>query len=232
MLFPAKAISKVPAFFTNYCEKDNEDCMYTVAIMKAWKPVHWPNCGWYLDCPLKSFLASEIVLQDTLEPRLKGMVLAPAKVPTKDPARKGKKRKLVKVQESIVVEDDVTMDEVPIAAAEEHNPSLVCSEVLLDVPSSSNISPRMPARTCKNSWSQKVLPSNTQVFESPPKRRNVMRNILPQTMQTTSSEFILNNCFVRIVQEKQKNKAWPQAYEDIMSFLSKVSYFVLLSILF
>lgn len=231
MLFPAKAISKVPAFFTNYCEKDSEDCMYTVAIMKAWKPIHWPNCGWYLDCPLKSPPASEIVLRDTLEPGLKGMVLASAKVPTEDPARKGKKRKLVKVQESITVEDDVTMDEVPIAAAEEQNPSLVRSEVLLDVPSPSNIFAQMPARTRKKSQSQKVLPSNTQVFESPPKRRDVMRNLLPLSVQTRCSELILNNCFVRIVQEKQKNKVWPQVYEDIMSFLSKVSYFVLLSIL-
>ena len=167
MLFPAKAISKVPAFFTNYQEKDNEDCMYTVAIMKAWKPVHWPNCGWYLDCPVKSPPASEIVLRDSLEPALKGMVCAPGKVPTEDPAKKTKKRKLVKVQESITVEDDDTMDEVPIAVAEEQIPSLVRSEVLFDVPSSSNISGQMPTRTRQKSQLQKVLPSNTQVCKSP-----------------------------------------------------------------
>ena len=154
--------------------------------MKAWKPVHWPNCGWYLDCPLKSPPASEIVLRNTLEPALKGMVLAPAIAPTEDPAKKTKKRKLVKVQESISDEDDVIMDEVPIAVGEEQNPSLVRSEVLLDVPSSSNISVQMPARTRQKSQLQKVLPSNTQVCESPPKRRNVMRNILPQSVKTTS----------------------------------------------
>ena len=119
VLFPAKAISKVPAFFTNYHEKDSEDCMYTAAIMKAWKPVHWPNCGWYLDCPLKSPPASEIVLRDSLQLALKAMVFAPAKVLTEGPAKKTKKRKLVKVQEGIVVDDDVTMDEVLLTIAEE-----------------------------------------------------------------------------------------------------------------
>jgi hypothetical protein len=53
VLFPKKALSRTPAFFAAYLDKDNDDFMFTEAILKAWDPVHLPTCRWYLDCPLK-----------------------------------------------------------------------------------------------------------------------------------------------------------------------------------
>jgi transcription initiation factor IIF auxiliary subunit len=223
VLFPVKAISKAPAFFTNYQDKGSDDCMYTEAIMKAWNPVHWPSCGWYMDCPLKNPPTSEIVLRETLQPALKGKVHAPIKIPREDLTKKARKRKPAKAPESINIEEDDIMveDQIPTHVHEKEMP--------FDVPSSSNIEEEMPAtkrqKLATQSRLQKVMPSNTGVFDSPPKRRS-MRNILPQPTKASCSELILNDSFLRIVQEKQKKKAWPQPYEDIMSFLSKVRYFL------
>jgi hypothetical protein len=75
LLFPKKALSKTPAFFVAYLDKDSEDCMFTEAILKAWDPVHLPTCGWYLDCP-----SSEVTLRKSLEPALKGQITSTPKV--------------------------------------------------------------------------------------------------------------------------------------------------------
>jgi hypothetical protein len=40
VLFSKKALSRTPAFFVTYLDKDSEDCMFTEAILKAWDPVH------------------------------------------------------------------------------------------------------------------------------------------------------------------------------------------------
>jgi len=71
VLFPAYGISKSPAFFINYKDRDSESSMYTQGILKLWSTIHLEACGWYLDCPLKKPPSFEIVLRDSLEPSLK-----------------------------------------------------------------------------------------------------------------------------------------------------------------
>ena len=47
VLFPKKALSRIPAFFAAYLDKDTEDCMFTEAILKAWDSVYLPTSRWY-----------------------------------------------------------------------------------------------------------------------------------------------------------------------------------------
>ena len=70
VLLPRKAISKVPPFFPNYLDTDSPDSMFTPAILKAWDPIHFQHCGWYLDCPLKKPPPFDIALRDSIQPLL------------------------------------------------------------------------------------------------------------------------------------------------------------------
>ena len=70
IIFPRKDTSKVPAFFANYLDITNIECMYINAILKAWDPVHHKRCGWYIDCPPKKTLAFDVAMRDKLQPNL------------------------------------------------------------------------------------------------------------------------------------------------------------------
>ena len=70
VLLPRKAISKVPAFFPNYLDIESPDSMFTPAIIKAWDPIHFQQCGWYLDCPVKKPPPFDIALRDSIQPLL------------------------------------------------------------------------------------------------------------------------------------------------------------------
>jgi hypothetical protein len=70
VLLPRKAISKVPAFFPNYLDIQSHDSMFTPAIIKTWNPVHFQQCGWYLDCPVKKAPPLDIALRDSIQPLL------------------------------------------------------------------------------------------------------------------------------------------------------------------
>lgn len=70
VLLPRKAISKVPPFFPNYLDIGSPDSMFTPAILKSWDPIHFQQCGWYLDCPLKKPPQFDITLRDSIQPLL------------------------------------------------------------------------------------------------------------------------------------------------------------------
>ena len=70
VLLPKKAISKVPAFFPNYLDIESPDSMFTPAIIKTWDPIHFQQCGWYLDCPLKKPPPFDLALRDSIQPLL------------------------------------------------------------------------------------------------------------------------------------------------------------------
>jgi hypothetical protein len=73
VLFPAHAISKSSAFFTDYKDTESKSSIYTEGILKSWSPIHLGTCAWYLDCPLKKPPSNEIALCDSLEPSLKSI---------------------------------------------------------------------------------------------------------------------------------------------------------------
>jgi hypothetical protein len=93
VLFPHQAISKLPAFFTNYKDMESEDSMFTRGILNSWNTVHLETCGWYLDCPFRKPPTFEIALRDSLEPSLKTNEPTRPVSSTKDASKKTKEPK-------------------------------------------------------------------------------------------------------------------------------------------
>ena len=70
VLLPMKAISKVPVFSPNYLDIESPDSMFTPAIIKAWDPIHFQQCRWYLDCPVKKPPPFDLTLRNSIQPLL------------------------------------------------------------------------------------------------------------------------------------------------------------------
>jgi hypothetical protein len=66
-----------------------------------------------------------------------------------------------------------------------------------------------------------VPSSNVSTFQLLPKLKDMALVPLPISSSFTSSEFIFNDSFVRMVEEKQHTKVWPKYY-DIVAFITKV----------
>ena len=62
---PRKVVFKVPSFSPNYLDIKSHDSMFTLTIIKTWDPIHFHQCGWYLDCP--SFLEETSFLWHCIE---------------------------------------------------------------------------------------------------------------------------------------------------------------------
>jgi hypothetical protein len=72
-----------------------------------------------------------------------------------------------------------------------------------------------------------LVPTSSPIFELPPKLKGMRSTLAPLSTNHTSSDLILNDSFVRIIEEKKKNGTFGVPYENIVAFLSKVSLFVL-----
>ena len=70
VLLPRNAISKVPIFPPNYLDIESPNSMFTPAIIRTWDPIHFQQCGWYLDCPVKKPPPFDIALRDSIQPIL------------------------------------------------------------------------------------------------------------------------------------------------------------------
>jgi hypothetical protein len=218
VLFPAQAISKSPAFFTNYKDIESESSMYTQGILKSWSTVHLEACGWYLDCPLKKPPSFEIALHDSLEPSLKSFEPThpsniandtskkPKEPKPKQPQQKEPKRKTILVDDS---DEDTNVMEAPVfhSADVSSSPIQPLAKRLRE-----DLTATMPI----------VMPTAIVGFITPPKRRSMLATTRLPSRSTSSMEMIINDSFVRIVEEKTLTKSWPAAYDDILTFLSKV----------
>jgi hypothetical protein len=67
-----------------------------------------------------------------------------------------------------------------------------------------------------------VPSSNVSTFELLPKLKGMALIPPPISSSSASSEFILNDSFVRMVEEKKHTNVWPKYYDDIVEFLTKV----------
>ena len=120
VILPRKAISKVPAFFPNYLEIKSPDSMFTPAIRKTWDPIHFQQCGWYLDCLVKKPPPFDIAIRDFLQPLLSSSAAAVPgeesptplhggssriKTATKGSRPRGLKRKAIELVEEPMDED-------------------------------------------------------------------------------------------------------------------------------
>jgi hypothetical protein len=209
VLFSKNALSRTPTFFAAYLDKDSEDCMFTEATLKAWDPVHLPTCGWYLDCPLKRPPSSEVTLRESLEPTLKGQIASTPKIQTKDSVKKDGKRKKsipeakkstpkakkstpVATNSDVVIEVASILEDVETSTINLASPSIMKE----DEPSAKRLR-RTPMTQIVS-----VPSSNVSTFELLPKLKGMALIPLPISSSSTSSEFILNDSFVRMVEEK------------------------------
>ena len=208
VLFPAKAISKSPIFLANYLDIESEECMFTEGIMKSWDPVHFEKCGWYLDCPLKSPPTFDIALRDSIQPALKGITKIVPSIMDGDAAKMPKKRKSKPKRPILLIHD--SDEDAPIQSS--------LNNLVVTEPSSSNLEAMF--HTSKR---QKTTPSPT--LDMPPKLRGMMNILPPLPTNHTSSDLILNDSFVRIIEDKKQIGTFRAPYDDIVAFLSKVSSF-------
>jgi hypothetical protein len=222
VLFPKKALFRTPAFFAAYLDKDSEDFMFTEAILKAWDPVHLPTCGWYLDCPLKKLPSSEVTLRESLELALKGQIASIPKIQAKDYVKKGGKRKKstpeakksipVATNSDVVIEVASILEDVETSTINLVSPSIMKE----DEPSTKQLRPTPLTQVVS------VPSSNVSTFELLSKLKGMALVPPPISSSSTSSKFILNDSFVRMVEEKQHTKVWPKCYDNIVAFLTKV----------
>jgi hypothetical protein len=208
VLFPTHAISKSPAFFTDYKDTESENSMYTQGILKSWSLVHLETCAWYLDCPLKKPPSNEIALHDSLEPSLKsiepawpgGVAKDTSKKPKdpkpkdpkpKDPKPKEPKRKAIIVDDS---DEDTTVMEAP---------ALYSADV-----TSSPVQPLAKRLREDPTATTPTVKLTTMVgFVTPPKRRSMSATTWLLSRSTSSMEMIIDDSFIRIVEEKSLTKS-------------------------
>ncbi len=92
------------------------------------------------------------------------------------------------------------------------------NNLVVTEPSSSNLEAIFPA-----SKRQKTTPSPS--FDMPPKFKGMMDIVPTLPVNHTSSDLILNDSFVRIIDDKKQTCTFRAPYDDIVAFLSKVSSF-------
>jgi hypothetical protein len=214
ILFPAHAVTKSPAFFSDYKDTESENNMYTQGILKSWSKVHLETCAWYLNCPLKKPPSGEITLRDSLEPSLKNCEATHPILVAKDTAKKQKEPKPKEPKRKAIIVDDSdedidVMDQIPPV----HQIAVITSP---KQPPNKRLREDPPATLSI------VKPAPIVGFVTPPKRRSMLAITGLSSRSSSSMEMIINDSFVRIVEEKTLTKSWPAAYDDILSFLTKV----------
>jgi hypothetical protein len=115
VLFFAQAISKFPAFFTNYKDMESEDSMYTQGILNSWNTVHLETCAWYLDFPLKKPTSFDIALCDSLEPSIGNNEPIRSVSSAKDASKKTKEPKLKEPKRKAIIVNDSNEDTIVLA---------------------------------------------------------------------------------------------------------------------
>jgi hypothetical protein len=241
VLFPNKALARTPAFFATYLDNNSEDCMFTEAILKAWDLVHFPTCGWYLDYPLKRPPSSEVSLRESLEPALIGQITSVPKAQTKAFVKKGGKRKKstpeakkstpetkkstpeakTSTRADVVVDLATLPEDLEASTVNIANPSIMKK----DEPLAKRLRPTPVTQL------DSVPSSNVSTFELLPKLKG-MAFTPPISRSSTSLEFILNDSFVRMAEEKQHTGLWPKCFDDIVAFLTKVLILISVSLFF
>jgi hypothetical protein len=78
---------------------------------------------------------------------------------------------------------------------------------------------------------ESVPSSNVSTFELLSKLKG-MALTPPILRSSTSSEFILNDSFVRMAEEKKHTSLWPKCFDDIVAFLTKALILISISLFF
>ena len=217
-----KAISKVPHFFPNYLDIQSLDSMFTPAILKTWDLIHFHQCGWYLDCPLKKPPPFDIALRDSIQPLLPSPAASvPAsqsptppkggssrsKTATKASRPRGSKRKVVELVEEPMDEDiRATSSDISV-------PDVELAEPLSSHP------PRAPPPKRIHLGA----PSQAKTIRFVPPAVKAMLSSQAWTSSSASPRvLILNDSFHGMLDYKAKNNKFPSTYDDMVVFLSEV----------
>ena len=222
VLLPRKAISKVPPFFPNYLDTDSTDSMFTPAIIKSWDPIHFQQCRWYLDCPLKKPPPFDIALRDSIQPLLPSPASSiPAsesptpplggssrsKTATKGSRLQGSKRKAVELVEEPMDEDiPATVCDIDDPAAELANP----------------ISSHPPRATALKRIHLGVVGQAKPITFVPPAVKAMSSSPAGTSSSASPRVLILNDSFHGMLDYKAKHNKFPSTYNDMVVFLSEV----------
>jgi hypothetical protein len=222
VLLPRKAISKVPVFFPNYLDIESPDSMFTPAIIKAWNPIHYQQCGWYLDCPLKKPPLFDIALRDSIQPLLQSSsVSIPAlesptapkggssRSKTGSKGSRGLKRKAIDLVEE-PMDEDVPATRCDIGDRAPDLPDPIGSQP-----------PRAPA--LKRIQLGVVGDANPIKF-IPPAVKAMSSSQACTSSSASSRVLILNDSFHQMLDYKAKHNQFPSTYDKMVSFLSEVHF--------
>jgi hypothetical protein len=156
-----------------------------------------------------------------LELALKGQIASTPKVQAKDSVKKGGKRKKstpeAKKSTPMATNSDVVIEVASILEDVETSTVNLASPFMKE--------DELGAKRYRPTPLTQVVSvpsSNVSTFQLLPKLKGMALVPPPISSSSTSSNFILNDSFVRMVEKKQHTKVWPKCYDDIVAFLTKV----------
>jgi hypothetical protein len=223
VLLPRKAISKVPAFFPNYLDVASPDSMFTLAIIKTWDPIHFQQCGWYLDCPFKKPPPFDITLRDSIQPLLPspGASIPGSRSPTpskggssrsktatKGNRFRGSKRKAAELVDEPMDEDiRVTGLDIGVPAVDLAEP----------------ISSHPPLAPVPKRMHMSVAGQSKPITFMPPAVKAMSSSQAGTSSYTSPRVLILNDSFHNMLDYKAKHNKFPSTYDDLVFFLTQVN---------
>ena len=210
--FAKKAIEflSLPVFINAWVDKTHKNCIYTPTQLKLWDFHVLQECPWFVDCFASFYPAEEDIerkaiigstpldaSQDIFETNNVDIQSMQEGVVTQTEKRKRGKKVVISPTLLNITTDDATITESS---------------------SSSNLETLFHA-----SKNQKTIPSPS--LDMPPKLRGMMDIVPPLPPSHTSLDLILNDLFVRIIEDKKKTCTFRAPYDDIVVILSKVNSF-------
>ena len=196
--------------------------MFTPAILKAWDPIHYQQCGWYLDCPLKKPPPFDIAIRDSIQPLLPSpdaslpVSQSPthpggssrSKTETKGIKPRGSKRKAAELVQDPMEED------TPATGCDIGDLPADPPVELADPPHASSLKRLHLGVAGQDKPIRFIAPavkamSSSQAFTSSPDSSRVL---------------ILNDSFHGMLDFKAKHNKSPSTYDDMVGFLNEVFY--------
>jgi hypothetical protein len=222
VLLPRKAISKVPPFFPNYLDVESGDSMFTPAIIKTWDSIHFQQCGWYLDCPLKKPPAFDIALRESIQPLLPSPAASlpgtESPIPPKGGYSKsqttlkgsrprGSKRKAAELVEE-PLDDDVRVTGIDIG-----DPHTELLDPVSSIPPLAHVPKRLHHVASVQSKPITFVPPTVKAMSS---------SEACTSSSASPKVLIINDSFPNMLEYKTKHNKFPSTYEDMVAFLNEV----------
>ena len=218
-----KAISKVPPIFLNYLDIESPDSMFTPTILKTWDPIHFHQCGWYLDCPLKKPPPFDIALRDYIQPLLPSPA-ASVPISSSPPSPKGGSSKSKHVTKGSRLRgskrkaDEDPMDKDIVATGSDIG---VATGDLADPISSNPPWPHGPKRIHLEAGGQ-----SKPITFVPPAVKAMSSSQAYTSTFASPRVLILNVSFHMMLDYKARHNKFPSMYDDMVAFLSEVHIYL------